>query len=381
LPLKCLDSDKRPIYAFDYSPEKFDELRRAHRRDGLLHFACCDSKLGLRTSSKGLHHFYHLSPGSGCEYAKESEAHLQLKKAVMLAARAARWDAECEVVDDSGGGRWRADVMARRGKARIAIEIQLSRLRWDEIHRRQERYHEDGIRGLWLLKQDNYAVCHEVPAFQLRFDEDLSPEVRITPPNDSLNVTLREYGGYWAPLDTFVAAALSKNLVWSPVTELRRVDIRLRVVEFHRCGCSRPLLIPTSLNVAMPYPHHRGLLWTVRPNRAFDENPGPAWLNAVVDVFNQHFPQKNGAVITRRITEGRALHVHQCPMCGQCHDHNPERHGEKALTHLDIPLDQLPAPQPGTAEWQFVNQWWLRMATDTALPKSAPVQLPLSFDF
>jgi hypothetical protein len=379
VPLKCLDANDTPVYAFDFSAEEFDALRRAHRKDAHLHFACCDSKLALRTSSTGLRHFYHLTSGGTCAYAGESEGHLRLKQEVMLAARAARWDAECEVQDETGAGRWRADVLMRRGKARIAIEVQLAKLPWAEIRARQECYAAVGVRGLWLLKQDNYPVCHEVPAFQLRMVEG-QPEVRITPPNDSVNVTMREFGGFWAPLSTFVAAALSKNLVWSPVSELRRVDIRLRFVEHPRCRCGRPLLIPTSLNVAMPYPRHRGLLWTVLPGKPFVPNPGPAWLNAIVDLFNQHFPQKGSAVITRRITEGRAFHAHQCPSCGHLTEHEPTRHDEKLLTHLDIPLDQLPAPLPGTAEWQFVHQWWLRMPTDTQLQKSSPGQMNLPFD-
>lgn len=378
MPLKCLDADNRPVYAFDFPPAEFDEVRRAHRKAGLFHFACCDSKLGLRTSSKGLQHFYHLTPGGGCVYASESEAHLLLKQEVMLAARAARWDAECEVTDATGGGRWRADVMMSRGKARIAMEIQLSRLPWDEIRRRQERYQEDGVRGLWLLKQDSYAVCKEVPAFQIRIEENQT-EVRISPPDDSLNVTLREFPGSWAPLNTFVAAALTKNLVWSPVTELGRVDIRLRVTEHHRCRCGRPLMLPTSLNVAMPYQHHRGLLWTVLPGKSFVPNPGPAWLNAIVDLLNRHFPLQHEAVITRRVTMGRAFHAHECPACGHVTEHEPARNESKTLTHLNIPLDQLPPPKPGTAEWQFVYQWWLRMADDPPLKKGLPAQIQLDF--
>jgi hypothetical protein len=380
LPLKCLDSDNKPVYAFDYTTDSFEELRRAHRKTGLLHFACCDSKLGLRTSSTGLKHFYHLSPGSGCVYSGESEAHLQLKQTVMLAARNSRWEAECEVPDETGGQQWRADVLLQRGKARIAIEIQLSKLPWHEIERRQERYREAGIRGLWLLKQDNYVVCKEVPAFQLRYRDD-QPEVRITPPHDSPNVTLREFTGFWAPLDTFVTAALSGNLVWSAVSELRRVDIRLRVVEHHRCACGRLMLLPTSLSVSLPHPRYRGLIWTVLPNKQLVPNPGPAWLNAIVDLFNETTPQKNGAVITHRVTEGRALHAHQCPACGQLHDYNPERHSEKLLSLFGIPLEQLPEPQPNSAEWHFVHQWWLRMPTDTYRPeRTPPAQLSLKFD-
>jgi hypothetical protein len=100
-----------------------------------------------------------------------------------------------------------------------------------------------------------------------------------------------------------------------------------------------------------------------------------------VNLFNRYYPQKNDAVITRRVTEGRAFHSHQCPVCGQLSDHNPTRQGEKLMTHLDIPLESLSAALPGTAEWQFVNQWWLRMPTDEHLLKAAPRQMPLQLDF
>ncbi|MFM0140806.1 competence protein CoiA [Caballeronia grimmiae] len=346
MPLKCLDANNRPVYAFDFSAEEFDALRRAQRKESLLHFACCDSKLALRTSSKGLQHFYHASPGveGGCTYSTESEAHLKLKQEVMLAARAAQWEADCEVGDE--GGRWRADVLMRRGKARIAMEIQLSKLPWYEIQRRQAAYAEAGVRGLWLLRQDNYPVCHEVPAFQLRLTEDTA-DIRITPPNDYLNVSMRKFEGYWEPLSRFVAAALSKNLVWSPVSELRRVDIRLRVVEHHRCDCGRPLLLPTSLAISMPYLRYRGLLWSVLPGEPSTPNPGPAWLNAVVDVFNRHFPQKNSAVITRRVTQGRAHHVHSVPAAVSAPSTNRRAMMKRCCSALTFHWTNYPRRNPG----------------------------------
>ena len=51
----------------------------------------------------------------------------------MQAARAAGWDADCEVSNGSGDQRWIADVLASKGAVKIAIEAQISNVAWSEI--------------------------------------------------------------------------------------------------------------------------------------------------------------------------------------------------------------------------------------------------------
>ncbi|WP_080443109.1 competence protein CoiA [Burkholderia cenocepacia] len=364
MPLKCL-RDGRPIFSFDFSRETFEELRRVNRKCPALQFACCNSRVGLRISSTGLPHFYHLNRETTCHYASESEAHLRLKYLVMTAARAAGWTAECEVKNaESDPTRWRADVLMSNGKARVAVEIQLAKLPWEEICRRQEQYRLAGIRGLWLLSQDNYEVCRETPAFQIRSAEDASWSVRLSPPKNTFNVSLRKTAGRWSALEEFVTGAISRNLVWAPVQELGKVDVLLRAVPIGPCSCGTSLLVPTSLAVSLPFPGHQSLLWSILPGQPFSPNPGPNWLNAIVEMLNGQISRTSATRIATRITQGRALHLNLCPVCAGEHPEVTARHAEKTIALRDVALASLPVPARNSAEWQFLHQWWLRTVPD-----------------
>ncbi|MDN7182238.1 hypothetical protein M0D69_30325 [Caballeronia sp. SEWSISQ10-4 2] len=378
MPLKCLYADDQPVLSYELSREDFETLRLEHEMRQHLHFACCEARVGLRVSKGGIQHFYHLGGHGACRSEGETEAHLQLKFAAMTAARNAGWAAECEVAGGDGLERWQADVLATRGSVRIAMEAQLSNLSWGEISRRQERYRAAGIRGLWFVGQDSYQVCREVPAFQVRCDPEGHWQVRISPPHDRYNVCLRPYPGHWEPLEKFISAAFSKNLVWSPALDLNRVDVVIRALPYARCSCSNRLLLPTSLAVSLPYPGHRSLLWTIKPYPKNQANPGPAWLNALVHIINRGYPEKSGALLATRHTLGRALNHYTCPVCGAEIDDVASRQGEVPIFRSDLPVrGLLPDEQRNTAEWQFLHQWWLRMEPD-AVPQSTK-QMNLGF--
>lgn len=235
----------------------------------------------------------------------------------MNAVRAAGWGADCEVFSAPGEPRWVADVIATHGSVRIAFEAQLANVPWGELTARQDRYREAGIRGLWLLGQEHYPVSKEVPAFQVRLEGDGAWSVRVSPPDDHHNVTLGPFPGNWATLETFIGAALTKNLVWSPIDALNRVDVRIRATPYGRCPCGTRLLLPTSLAVALAHPGYRSLLWTIKPRTslASKSNPGPAWLNALVRIINRGYPERSGALLATRHTQGRALDYYLCPVC------------------------------------------------------------------
>jgi len=75
------------VLAYQLSPDGFESLRAQQRAQHNLHFDCCDAAVGLRVSRRGLKHFCHLGGSGTCPYEAESEAHLSLKLAVMLAAK------------------------------------------------------------------------------------------------------------------------------------------------------------------------------------------------------------------------------------------------------------------------------------------------------
>jgi hypothetical protein len=95
----------------------------------------------------------------------ETEVHLELKNMVVEAVHSHGWAAQTEVTGQAPDGeQWRADVLAQKGNARVAVEIQWSGQTNDETLRRQERYKQCGIRGLWLLRQPGFPVAHSLPA-------------------------------------------------------------------------------------------------------------------------------------------------------------------------------------------------------------------------
>ncbi|WP_425953229.1 competence protein CoiA [Ralstonia pseudosolanacearum] len=379
MPLKCVGSENQSVFAFQFSREEFEALRAENRARQHLHFTCCESKVGLRISKNGLNHFYHLGGRGTCPYEEESEAHLSLKYAVMVTAQATGWEADCEVSSEPGAEQiWRADVLAHKGNAKVAFEVQLSNIPWERIVARQERYRAAGVRGLWLLGQDNYPVCREVPAFQIRSNDAGQWQVRISPPKDSHNVCLRPFAGNWVSLESFIAAALTKNLVWAPVLELNRIDVIIRAMPHPHCSCGAKVLLPTSLAVSLPFPGYRSLIWTVTPFRTLKENPGPAWLNALVTIINKGYPDKEGALLATRQTRGRAYHFYVCPTCAAEIPDELSRNNEVRIMRSGLPVKGLlPEAEHDTAEWQFLHQWWLRAPNEMPAAKQAQLHLPL----
>ncbi len=109
-------------------------------------------------------HFVH-QRANGCSGSGETFQHLWAKAEVLHACADAGWQASTEV---SGDG-WRADVLASRGSARVAFEVQWSSQDEDAFGFRQKRYAVDGIRGCWLFRGEVPSPAQrELPIFVLR---------------------------------------------------------------------------------------------------------------------------------------------------------------------------------------------------------------------
>lgn len=165
MPLRCADPiADRSIHAFDLSADEWRRLERKNRETRHLRMPCCSSLVVLKRSNHGTQFFAHKARGT-CTTAPESEAHLQLKRMAVDAARANGWKADTEVAGASpSGAPWKADVLATKGKHKVAVEIQWSGQTNDETLRRQQRYREAGVRGLWLLHQPGFPITHDLPA-------------------------------------------------------------------------------------------------------------------------------------------------------------------------------------------------------------------------
>src|SRR5438874_3822362 len=168
VPLRCVDlTTKRSVQAFDLSPDQWRILAIENRKARHLAMPCCSSQVILKKSGRGTQFFAHKAVG-GCSTAPETETHLRLKGMVVEAARANGWNAATEVVGTTPNGeQWKADVLARKGDLKVAVEIQWSGQTKEETLRRQHRYKESRVRGLWLLRHPGLHISHDLPAARI----------------------------------------------------------------------------------------------------------------------------------------------------------------------------------------------------------------------
>ena len=167
IPLRCLDDAGRSLDASTLTAAEWTALTATNRQVRHLRTLCCGSPLVLKTSRLGTRFFAHLALG-GCASGDESPEHLHLKALAIAAARAAGWTAEAEVAGTTPGGEpWRADVLATRGRHRVAVEVQWSGQADDETRRRQARYAASGVRGLWLFRRPGFLADADVPALRV----------------------------------------------------------------------------------------------------------------------------------------------------------------------------------------------------------------------
>jgi competence protein CoiA len=164
MPLRCLDDAGRDVHAFALSPDAWMSLAADNRARRHLAMPCCEARVSAKRSALGLQFFAHVGRG-GCTTGDETPEHLALKQIAVDAARAHGWQAETEVA--AADGSWRADVLATRGRARVAVEVQWSPQDDAETLRRQAQYAAAGVRGLWLFRQRSFPVTADLPALRV----------------------------------------------------------------------------------------------------------------------------------------------------------------------------------------------------------------------
>ncbi|RQR65646.1 hypothetical protein DIE18_04140 [Burkholderia sp. Bp9125] len=354
MPLKCLSPDG-PVHAFDYSREQFELLRLKHNSQRHLSFKCCAGQVGLRVSSTGFQHFYHVKRG-GCRYEGESLEHLQAKAAIAQAARQAGWSVEIEAEDEQG--RWQADVLLSRGRVRLAFEVQWSAQTWAETLLRQQRYADSEVRGLWLFRRPTYEPSEKTPAFQLRkADTPSGFEVLISPPNEKW--VLSQFPDDWRDLGAFVAGALQHGLKFGLGARERRFGLQFAVHEADpRCACGAKVVVPYSL-VATPLglAGHRPYWWHKDQPWRYP----PAWLQAFSEHCNQGTRKLKIAYATGVDPRTARRFVWCCPQCRAPVSGYGATYGKVDVA--DTGLIALPAPKPRSPEAEFANRWWINSET------------------
>jgi len=197
MPLRCIGPDGQSIQSFDLPEAEWSGLGQENRRSRQLRMPCCDASVVMKVSTRGLKFFAHKSRGP-CQSAPETEAHLALKTLAAQAARRAGWTCSTEASGSSPTGEtWTADVLAHKGEAKVAIEIQWSPQTNEESLYRQERYRQSGVRCLWLLRRSGFPVSQDFPAARVSGDPAMGFQAHL--------------GGQVMPLDEFLDAVFAKR--------------------------------------------------------------------------------------------------------------------------------------------------------------------------
>jgi competence protein CoiA len=122
MPLRCLDPEGQSIHSFDLADRQWQALEFENRKARHLRMPCCSSQVILKRSRLGTPFFAHKAVGA-CTAAPETEAHLELKRMAVEAARANGWTADTEVTGTSLSGEpWKADVLAQKRGRKVAVE-------------------------------------------------------------------------------------------------------------------------------------------------------------------------------------------------------------------------------------------------------------------
>ncbi|HEY8667646.1 MAG TPA: hypothetical protein VIL86_13345 [Tepidisphaeraceae bacterium] len=92
-------------------------------------------------------------------------------------------DAGCVVQTEVVEGGWGADVLAVKGKARIALRVELGRNSKQDMLGQQEQYEAAGMRGYWFVKKRprslEYTPSKHLPVFELSLTAGSQPLVRL----------------------------------------------------------------------------------------------------------------------------------------------------------------------------------------------------------
>ncbi|WP_229426728.1 competence protein CoiA family protein [Microvirga alba] len=225
---------------------------------------CCSALVALKRSSLKTQFFAHIARG-GCKSTSETEEHRHLKWLAVMAARNHGWVAETEAMEITPSGEpWRADVLARKGKYKVAIEVQWSKQTNSETSRRQQRYRESGVRGVWLFRQSDFPITFDLPAVSIggslkggflalipSYQDATPPSLRdrwhqVLPMNEFLDVVFRSRFQFGIPASSDATVAVRTALMpcWQPTCGAKTRILTGVEISFgpHECTLPAPVL-------------------------------------------------------------------------------------------------------------------------------------------
>lgn len=136
----------------------------------------------LKTSIKGTQFFAYAPGFTGIKPEPESEDHIRTKAEIVKALRAAGYKAWVECAGNREDNQlWKADVLCQTADRKIAFEVQLSDQTLQEYMRRSDRYLDDGIECVWLVKAPKNFKKLQKAIYYLLKSADVEMETCIRP--------------------------------------------------------------------------------------------------------------------------------------------------------------------------------------------------------
>lgn len=350
MPLKCLQ-DGDPVFAFDFTLDAWESLKAENRKRKHLSMPCCEAKATPKTSKLGTQFFAHARTDA-CAAPAETAEHLLAKATCAEAAKLAGWEVDTEVFGVSPDGEtWIADVLASKGNARVPIEVQWSRQKVDETKRRQEKYKQSGLRGLWLMRNSDLVVEKETPTFRLRYDEGLRKFVVLVAASQEVD------------LAQFVAGTLRGALKFAPAIGRKMpLSVSTAIVECWRCKKETQIVLGLEFHAGKVLPGHASISAQLYD---FDnQDCGGAFFAAAFphELLRQH---GIGAIKNRYSrTAGCSYLSNGCFHCdaiqGRFFDHDSWFDAEPAYT-VEVELTQRLVHQIQESESGYESEifcWW-----------------------
>lgn len=237
MPLRAVVTDETIIAPF-LSDDEWQHLRLRVKQQKLEVILPCCNQLGyLRTSSRGLAHFVHRTKSDDCTSQPETWQHLKAKAEIARACREAGWEAITEATGDG----WRADIMATRGTAQVAFEVQWSSQTLEETELRQQRYAEAGVRCCWLFKSPPNGVQSrgDIPLFKVEITDEASNV--IFNPYEYDRWGYKERHNQTFELQAFIQLLLGGNIKFSPdLVARRQQEVLIQFIEIDCWKCKKP---------------------------------------------------------------------------------------------------------------------------------------------
>lgn len=249
MPFSALSPDG-PVSLLGADAATVERMRSRNRQEGCFTAKCCGAPVIVRTAQGKTPHFVHKVVPTGCDgERRETPEHRRLKEVIAKeAADTYEWDVETEAIHRdplTQSVLWRADVLACRRKVAVAFEVQLSHADFEEMGRRQKRYKDAGVRGLWFVRtKKGFPVSQELPIFPI--DSERSGDwVGLATAWDRPEIWMYADGAEYIELTDFVRAALDGQLKWAPFDNAPETQLRGYVDfdELGTCaGCNRTVV-------------------------------------------------------------------------------------------------------------------------------------------